>query len=187
MDVSTSAAEAVLLGAASWVRIKAEGRIKTNEVVISRPNVSAVVLYRPASRLRDVEVVLVREFRTTVSNANGYVREVPSGSTFKEGVDALTLALDEVREETGLDISPDRLTACGSRQLLATMSAHRAAVFVGVLTEDEVAWLRSQADVARGVAEDSEQTYVELSTLGEIIDNDLVDFSTLGIITQALM
>lgn len=41
------------------VRIAAEDRVKANEIVVFRPNLSAVVLYRPAPTLDEVLVVLV--------------------------------------------------------------------------------------------------------------------------------
>jgi len=45
--------------------IKSEDRHKTNEVVLSRPDISTVVGYLPHSDdLMETEVVIVREFRS---------------------------------------------------------------------------------------------------------------------------
>ncbi|MGH3388529.1 MAG: hypothetical protein ACRDOO_06595 [Actinomadura sp.] len=42
------------------MHIAAEDRVKSNEVVISRPDISVVALYRPGAGLDDTDVVLVR-------------------------------------------------------------------------------------------------------------------------------
>jgi 8-oxo-dGTP pyrophosphatase MutT (NUDIX family) len=184
---------------ALWVSvwIKAEQRVKDIEVVISRPDMSAVVMYQPGWRtaggsLDDSVVVLVREFRSAGRTDDGFIHELPGGSPFRPmkapgpEVDSVLLAADECKEETGLAIDAARLRAHGSRQVAGTMSAHHTALFSVELTDSEVEWLRDQAGKVHGVDEDTEQTVVEVTTLGEIRSTSQVDWSTLGEIFEAL-
>ncbi|MFG2085993.1 nucleoside 2-deoxyribosyltransferase domain-containing protein [Spirillospora sp. NPDC048824] len=161
------------------VRVAAEDRIKDNEIVIGRPDVSAAVLYRPGETLDDAEVVLVREFRSPC--AEGFVHELPGGSGMGT---AFENALAEVAEETGLPLDPARLREHGTRQVNATMSAHRAHLFSAEITGDESARLHGSGP--HGVAADGERTYVEVTAFGRIRRERLVDWATLGMITEVL-
>lgn len=169
------------------VYIANENRNKTNEVVLSRPDIATVVMYKPAPELRDSIVILIREFRSPASTEDCFVREVPGGSSFKPTDNPLQLAADEVYEETGLRINDTRMIACGSRQLVATLSAHKAHLFSVEIRQDELDWLQTQTNVAHGVIEDTERTYVEIRTLGEIIDGNFVDWNMLGMILSVLV
>lgn len=59
------------------VFIPGEGRHKGGEVILSRPDVSSVLAYRPAARVADCEIVLVREFRSNAATPDGFVHELP--------------------------------------------------------------------------------------------------------------
>ncbi|HEU5027495.1 MAG TPA: hypothetical protein VFV01_21430 [Spirillospora sp.] len=173
------------------MHVAAEDRIKDNEVVISRPDVSVVALYRPGLSLDETVVVLVREFRSPASTSDGYVHELPGGSspataTDAAGPDSLTQAVDEVAEETGLRVDPRRFRAHGSGQVAATVSAHHAHLFSVEITDDELAWLRTRRDRPHGVEADSERTWVEIATYAEIRAARLVDWATLGMLAEAL-
>ncbi len=165
------------------VYITSENRHKTNEVVIARPDIATVVAYRPGKTLLDTDVVLIKEFRSSVSNTAGFVYEVPGGSSFKPGGNPLQLAADELGEETGLTIDASRLRQHESRQLVATLSAHHAHLFSVILTESEIEQLRGMAGIAHGVEEDTERTYTEVRKLGQLMQaNSGVDWSMLGMI-----
>lgn len=168
------------------VFVGSENRHKTNEFVLSRPDISTTVMYKRASNLDDSEVVLVKEFRTPASNAQGYVYENPGGSTFKPNSDPASTAAAELEEETGLKLAPERLTRHEARQLAATFSAHKAHLFSAEINEQELDYLRSQAGIAHGVEGDSERTFVEITTLGQLRQADNVDWSMLGMILQVL-
>jgi hypothetical protein len=163
------------------MHIAAEDRIKSNEVVISRPDISAVALYRPARQLDDTTVVLVREYRSPGSGPDGFVHELPSGAG--EG-DPATRAVGEVVEETGLVLDPARLRSHGSRQVAATMSAHHAHLFSAEITEAELERLR--AGLVYGNEAESERTVPEITTFGQLRTARLVDWATLGMLTEAL-
>jgi ADP-ribose pyrophosphatase YjhB (NUDIX family) len=166
------------------VHVAAEDRVKRNEVVLSRPDASAVVLYRRAAVPHDTEVVLVREFRTPASTVDGYIHELPGGSGPEP--DPSRQAVAEVTEETGLVLDPGRLRAHGSRQVAGTLSAHHVHVFSAELTERELAGLRAGRDTPHGAPDSSERTWVEIVRYGEIHRQQLVDWSTLGMIAQVL-
>jgi 8-oxo-dGTP pyrophosphatase MutT (NUDIX family) len=167
------------------VHIAAEDRVKSNEVVISRPDISVVALYRPGVDPDDTDVVLVREFRSPASTPDGFVHELPGGSG-SESADPLLHATAEVEEETGLVVDPRRLRRHGSRQLAATLSAHHAELFSVQLTDEEFDRLRAGHGTAFGVAADTERTFLEITTFGQILAQRLVDWATLGMLTEAL-
>lgn len=169
------------------VRIQAEEREKANEVVFFRPDISTVCLYRRGVEpgLENIKVVLVKEFRTAVENADSYVYEVPGGSSLKDGADALETAAEEISEELDIEISADRLKAHGARQVGATLCGYNAHLFSAELTESELTKLEADRDVHGAPASD-ERTYVVVRTLGEILDESLVDWPTVGMILQAL-
>ncbi|REE99808.1 nucleoside 2-deoxyribosyltransferase domain-containing protein [Thermomonospora umbrina] len=163
------------------VEVAAEGRVKANEVVFSRPDISAVLLYRPGPTPDETVVVLVREFRSPASTEDGCVHELPGGSG---PGDPLSTAVAEVAEETGLVLDPARLRRHGVRQVNATMSAHRAHLFSAEITEDELAAVRDTGP--HGLLDEGERTYVEAATFAEIRRAALVDWATLGMIAEAL-
>ena len=184
-----------------WVKvwIKAENRWKENEWVFARSDISTVVLWGhgprpdptktgPLNNLLDASVVLIREFRSPVRNAAEFVYEVPGGSSAKDGEDPLQTASDEVHEETGLIIDADRFRALGSRQVAATLSSHHAHLYVAQLSAAEMAQAKAlaAAGTSHGIEEDSEQTYVEVRSLREMLHTELVDWSMLGMVFKGL-
>jgi hypothetical protein len=70
--------------------------------------------------------------------------------------------------------------------MAGTLSAHRAHLFSAELTDEETAQLRAAAGTAFGDHKTSERTWVELHTYAEIRRANLVDWPTLGMITQVL-
>lgn len=167
------------------VYVAAENRMKTNEVVLSRPDISSVLAYRRGPTLADTEIVLIREFRTPSASSDGYVLELPGGS-HPDAQDPVTLAAAEFSEETGLEISPDRLTSHHTRQLAATLSAHRQALFSVELTEPEIDKLRHPTR-PQGVTTDSEITYPLVLPLRTLLTTPQADWTTLGTLTEVLL
>jgi nucleoside 2-deoxyribosyltransferase-like protein len=163
------------------IHVAAENRVKANEVVYSRPDISVVVLYRPGPTLDETRVVLVREFRSPAATTDGFVHELPGGSGPE---DPLRNAVAEVAEETGLVLGPDRLRHHGARQVTATLSAHRAHLFSAEVTEAELAGLDGTGP--HGLVDSGELTYAEIATFGEIRRGRLVDWANLGLIAEVL-
>jgi ADP-ribose pyrophosphatase YjhB (NUDIX family) len=166
------------------VHVRAEDRVKSNEVVISRPDICVMALFQRAATIDDTIIVLVREFRSPASTLDGLVHELPGGSA-EPGIDALGQAVTETEEETGLSIEVQRVRAHGSRQLAATMSAHHAHLFSAEITGDELARLRASQSTPHGIG-DTERTWTEITTFGELRQKHLADWATLGMIAEAL-
>lgn len=171
------------------VWIGAEKRNKTNEVLFSRPNISTVVLHGPVyvGALGATEIVLVKEFRSPVNNPIALVLEAPSGSSHNPQDTPLDIAVSEVKEETGREISPARFVPHGARQVAATMSIHQSNLFSIELSQAEVEWFKQRSGVARGVESDSERTYVTVETLAEIMASKTVDWSMMGMVLTSVL
>lgn len=166
--------------------IAAEDRIKSNEFIISRPDISVVVPYwkHPTDPLAS-EVILIKEFRSPARTQDGFVHELPGGSSFKQG-DPLQLASKELSEETSLTISAERFRYLGSKQLAATWSTHVADVYAVELEQHELEQIKQIAASGQtfGVQEDTEKTYVEVYQVSEVGQH--VDWSMEGMIYHAI-
>ena len=173
------------------VHIASEGRNKTNEFIIARPDIATIVAYRKRSNPMDTDMVLIREFRSTARTSDGFIREAPGGSSWKPGEDPFVTAAHELSEETGFSVEPFRLRKIGARQLCGTLSTHQAHVFACEVTEEELTILRKQKKegTVHGVIEETERTYVEVHRLGDLLDpaSNSVDWSMLGMILTTLV
>lgn len=170
------------------VFVTAENRHKTNEAIMGRPDLAAVVLYRRGKELLDTEIVLVREYRSPARTPDGYIWELPSGSSFKPNQAMEITAAHEIEEELGLKIDPQSLRRHEARQLAGTLSVHQAQVFSVELTENQIADLRVQeaSHMTHGVIEHSEITSIRVRTVREILAEGFADWSTLGMILGVL-
>lgn len=168
------------------VHVASENRNKVNEFVIARPDIAITIMYRRHPDILDSEVILVREFRSPVSNDTGFVWEAPGGSSFKGTTDPRILAAEECNEETGIVVDPSRIIQHEARQLVATFSAHRAHIFSLELTEAEVTVARQDKGKPHGLIEDSEMTFTEVVTLREMLQETYADWSTVGMIMSVL-
>jgi len=168
------------------IYLAAEDRIKEAQMVFGRPDTSAVVAYLRKEPVLSTEVVLIREFRAAVANEGGYVHELPGGSSADPCLSPHEVAAAEFSQETGLSISPERLAFVSTRQAVATLSAHRQAVFALELSEAEMAQLRADQS-AHGNAAGTERTYLEIATLREILGHSDIDWSNAGAISSVLL
>lgn len=163
------------------IYVAKEDRIKKNDFVLARTDISSVMLWKPNEPLEASELVLVREFRPSVSNKLGFVLELPSGSSSDPShTDPLIIAAEEVNEETGFFLDSERMKSHGARQLASTLSAHKSHLFSAELTEEELTWFKSQADVAHGNVKDGERTYIEVKSLKDLWDGDSLDWTAIG-------
>jgi 8-oxo-dGTP pyrophosphatase MutT (NUDIX family) len=170
------------------VFVTAEGRNKTNEVIIGRPDIVAVVLFHPGADLLDTDAVLIREFRSPSRTPDGHTWELPSGSSIATGQSAHTVAVREVQEEVGLLIDPRLLRKHEARQFVGAMSVHQAQVFSVELTPEQIANMRAeeQANTQHGGADQSEITSVRVRKVREILAEPYADWSTVGMILAVL-
>lgn len=171
-----------------WVA--SEGRHKANEWIFARTDVACVVLYHQWSHMDffDTEVVLVREFRSPARTPDGFIHEVPGGGCEAADDTAKERAAKEVYEETGLALDLSRLQFIGSRQSVGTISTHQVHVYGYRLLDTEMAQVRKVAASGEAHGEDGgeEQTYVEWNTLRGLMQEEMVDWATLGLIFRAV-
>jgi 8-oxo-dGTP pyrophosphatase MutT (NUDIX family) len=175
------------------VYVAAEGRHKINEVVIARPDVAAVVLYRRGAGgahgdVMDTEVVLVREFRSNARTPDGFVLQLPGGSSPGSADDLPATARAEVEQEVGLRLDPAAVRQHEARQFDATATMHQAQVFSVELSEDQMARLKAEeaAGVRHGVSAETELTQVRVRTVGRILSRSFADWGTVGMILAVL-
>jgi len=177
-----------------WIR--SEGRVKSNEFVFGRTDISSIALfYRPEEKvgtsdyLFDTEVLLVREFRSPARTPSGDIMELPGGSSKTDTGETLRVAVEELKEETSFGIDPARMTELGTLQIAGTLSAHTSTLFASRLTKEErdQIWKIASSGKTFGVEEDTEKTYVEIRTLRQIMEHNMVDWSTLGMILTSIL
>lgn len=174
---------AILFFVSLWAKvyITDENRYKENEIVFMRSDISSCVLFRKdESNIMNSDIVLVKEFRTPVSNYSGKVWELAGGSSFKEDTDPKEIMVSELHEETGLEISPDRLEYFQTRQLQATSLSHKSYLYYCKITEEEVDKIKELKGKVFGNEEDTERTFVEVVKLESILNTELVDWANLG-------
>jgi 8-oxo-dGTP pyrophosphatase MutT (NUDIX family) len=167
------------------VFIAAEQRNKRSEVIVTRPDISAVLAYYPGATREETRVLLVKEFRSAGATSDGFVHELPSGSSHQEGLDPRQVAAEELEEEAGLKISPERLVYRLSRQSAATLLTHRVHLYSVALTQEELASLSANEGKRFG-AINTERTYIELRSLHQIRTSTDLDWSHLGMILSVL-
>uniref|UniRef100_A0A7S2XVB5 Nudix hydrolase domain-containing protein n=1 Tax=Fibrocapsa japonica TaxID=94617 RepID=A0A7S2XVB5_9STRA len=177
------------------VHVTAENRNKSNEIVIGRPDVSMIFAYRTnGPHLMDTDVVLIKEFRSPCRGGDGFVHELPGGSSFKfdpatAPEDAmLGTAAEELEEEAGVKVEGSRMTYHGSKQIASTVCAHHAHLFSVELSEAEMNKIKDDASkkVALGVIEETERTYPEVHKLRDLMKSQLIDFAAIGMINSVL-
>ena len=165
------------------VWIEDEKRHKSNDIIFGRSDISVVAAYAPAKSMLDTKILFIREFRSPVRNEEGFVRELAGGSSFKQHASPLSVAADELEEETGIKVLPDRFEYVGNRQLVSTLSTHHAHLFAVQLTKEEM-----EVNAIHGNEEDSERTYVEVTTLRHLLDDkNTFDWSMLGMIASVVI
>lgn len=114
------------------------------------------------------------------------MHELPGGSSFHEVEDGRRVAADELREETGVAIPMERFVRHAARQCMATMITHRAELYAIELSAEELAVFEAREGQRFG-EHDSERTYVEVRSLGEILGANDVDWSHVGMIASVLL
>jgi len=178
------------------IYVNSENRNKSNEIIISRADISSVLAFKRNTSFYDMEVCLVKEFRSPASTPDSFIWELPGGSSPKPDQDAFQVAAEELEEETGLSIPKDRFKqhTMMRRQLAGTVTTHGSRLFYVELNDKEYEYLCSQKGVMHGNhITDSEQTYVEMVKVNQLLnpftsggENPYCDWSTLGMIFSVL-
>jgi 8-oxo-dGTP pyrophosphatase MutT (NUDIX family) len=175
--------------------IASESRWKENEWIFARTDVACSVLYRrlPVSHgaleLSNTEIVLVKEFRSPSRTPDGFIHELPGGTVDLSDNNKAEAAGREAYEETGIAIATERFRHVGSRQALGILSTHQIHCYAAELSEHEMAQAKKLAEdgTTFGEEKDTELTYVKVTTYGELLAEPDVDWTTLGLVTQALL
>lgn len=163
--------------------VKNENRIKENEFIFSRNDtVSVGLIYKQYGQ--EPKVILVKEFRSPVNNEEGYVYELPGGSS-KETIDFLTVAQEETFEEVGIKLEKERFSYVSGRQLLATFGTHKSYLFMVDLTTEEFELIKSRKHLTFGNKEDCEIIKLEIIPLSKLSSKN-VDYSTIGMIYECI-
>ena len=165
-----------------WV--ESEKRFKANEIIVSRRNVSNVIAYT------DDKIVLIKEFRSPVSNDEGFIYELPGGSSFDDALDPLENARTEFFEEAGFYIEDkSRFRHVSDRQLAATVVTHKANLYAIKLTDDEIEKIeeigKEKHENTTTIGDNHEHTYTIVIKKEDLFKLP-VDFSTVGMIYSAL-
>jgi 8-oxo-dGTP pyrophosphatase MutT (NUDIX family) len=162
--------------------ITKEKRLKSNEFIFSRKDISAVIPY--FQKNSETFFVFVKEFRSSVRNIQGMVYELPSGSSFQSNISPLSTIHHEFLEEVGIDISDlQRFQFMTTKQLCSTLSTHCCHLFKLELHSDEFLQIQKsiQEKKSFGVSEDTENISLEIISLKDISQYP-IDFSILGMI-----
>ena len=163
------------------IYIASEDRVKENEFVVSRTDISSVLLWRKKLPLEQSEVVIVKEFRSPAATKDGFIRELVGGSSPSKDDNPREVISQETQEETGAWIEPDRFNFHMARQLMGTLASHKSHLHSVRLSEEEIDWFKAQKDVPHGKEEDTERTFVEVHTIRNILDNKVeLDWATVG-------
>ncbi|OZQ61316.1 MULTISPECIES: nucleoside 2-deoxyribosyltransferase domain-containing protein [Paenibacillus] len=162
-----------------------EERIKSNEFVFSRSDLFSCLLYFPESDLMNTKIVLVKEFRSSSQSKDSYTWELVGGSSISKS-DPVQIISSEVEEEIGLKLNLDRLKYVDSRQMAGTFAAHKNHLYSYQLTHEELDIIESSINEVFGVIEDSELTYIVIKSFHDILNDNLMDWSNIGMISKGL-
>lgn len=169
------------------VFIKDENRYKENEFVVSRTDISSVVMYRKDNEdLLNSDIILIEEFRSPARNDKCKVFEVPGGSSIADNVDPFETIVEEIKEETGLTFDKDRIIFEMDRQLMATLSSHKCYLYSLKINDNELEDILKLEGTVNGVESDSERTYLRILKVRDILENNLLDWSNIGYILSVL-
>ena len=162
------------------VKVRGEDRVKSNEAVMIRPSIVTVCAYCPGDTREQDRFVLVKEYRTSVINEQGFVFELPGGASFQPGMDEINIAIEELEQETGIRLIRERFCGLGRRQIAATMIANEALLLAARLEPFEMDAIASRQGTRYGNRAETEQTYLYVLTRQQIVEGQLVDYATLG-------
>lgn len=175
------------------IHVVSENRNKINEIVLSRFDISSILLYysdpNHYSNILNTQIVLVKEFRSPARTEDGFIHELPGGSSVISTNPQEVMA-EELKEEVGLTIDPARLKEHGSRQLAGTLSTHQGTLFSYQLNWNEIKWLHDHAHQPHGADLDNptgERTWIEIKTVEEILSDAKSDWTTIGMISLVLL
>ena len=165
------------------VYIAKENRVKDNEFVVARTDMSYILAYYKKEDVMDSEIVLCEEFRSPINNNEEMVFELPGGSSLNPNDDVLSTASKELEEETGLKLDKNRFEQVALKQSAATLCSHKIALFRVELTEEEINSLKKDNSI-HGVIEDTEQIHLHVMKVSGALN--MVDWTNTGMILNGI-
>lgn len=169
------------------VYITAEKRSKTNEFVLARTDTSSVLLWYPSKSIEDCQIAIVKEFRSPAATEDGFIYELAGGSSHSTTDSPESTASKEVFEETGMMIDTNKLKFIQARQVCGTLSSHKCYLYSYELSKDELDWLKSQDGIVHGVEADTERSFVEVSSVKDLLDSSNLDWANVGQMLSVLI
>ncbi|MEL6105158.1 MAG: nucleoside 2-deoxyribosyltransferase domain-containing protein [Planctomycetota bacterium] len=166
------------------LHVPEENRNKRGEFLITRVDVALVLAWHRADDPLDSEVVLVKEFRSAASGGDGYVWELPGGSSFQPA-SPLEQASAELLEETGISLPADRFHLVDTRQSTSTLLTHRIHLFSVELNDGEIDVIRAQCGTVHGDSP-TERCILHVQTLRQMLNNQSIDWTQLGMVYSTI-
>jgi 8-oxo-dGTP pyrophosphatase MutT (NUDIX family) len=140
----------------------------------------SVCAYCPGDSSAEDRFILVKEYRTSIMNAQGFVFEFPGGSSWQPGDDPIAVAMDELAQEAGIRLARERFQILERRQVAATMIANVALLVAVRLEPAEMEAIVARQGTIHGNSMETEHTTLQVLTRQQIIEGKLVDYATLG-------
>ena len=163
------------------VYIAKEERVKNNEFVVARSDMSYICAYYKSKD--KTEILLCEEFRTPAVNEDSMIFELVGGSSLKPTDDELQVASSEFAEETGMSIDKSRFKKVDIKQSAGTLCSHRITLYAVELTEEEINHFKNDTEV-HGVVEDTERIHLHVMELSEAVKK--VDWTNVGMIMSVV-
>lgn len=158
-----------------------EQRVKSNEIVVGRPDMSYICAYYVDND--DTWIVVCEEFRSAVNNSAGMVFELPGGSSLKENENELEVASHELEEETGLRIESSRFKRVAIKQSAATLASHKICLFSVELSKVEFETIKNDKS-EHGISEDSELIHLHVMKLSDACE--YMDWTNIGMVEYCM-
>jgi len=154
---------------------KEDSSIKSNEVVFSGMDTASLLMYKKNETLENSEVVLVKNFRSSVSNADGYLYELPGTYFLTQPVEVAQL-ISNVSAQTGFSPEKSKISTSNVRKMMSSFSAHQGILHFLELPEEDL----------KKINEETGKNFVVLS-VSSLLEKNLVDWSILGMILSSMI
>lgn len=154
------------------ISIKDEKRVKSNEIVITRPSTYHTLVWCKSIQSEGQDrILLIKEFRSTAQNTKGFVYELPAGSAKSDFESERRTAVEELKEETGLTVNMNDLIFKGTSQQAPTVVAQQSTLYCVRISEQEMDNIVKETDGKTfGVVADTEVTHVCVTKVDDIMN-----------------
>ena len=164
------------------IEVFGEERVKSNEVIFSRPDISCTAAFYDGPE--GVRVLMVEEFRAAATGNKGTVLELPGGSS-DDPLTSLENARQEFYEETGISVDQTRFQPVAVKQAASTLLTHSVHLFALLLSDGEAEYVMASIREERvhGLGS-GERIHLRFPLLSEV-KNMETDWSVSGMLAHA--